>query len=191
MKHIFCTLLVALAFAACNKEKQGSQLEKTFPGPMDTGYLEADRDGDFWQSTAEARYGQTAQLYVLDSLHVGFSCFTYSGEGSNRELLTLGEIPLKIGKYPIRGGNAISAGLDGFVGAQYSWVVDDGDVFGNSYAHDDKDSSGVLEVTFVDSITKRIAGNFSQLVFKDKSPQSDYPEQVVFRHGKFDMKITE
>lgn len=191
MKHIFCTLLVALAFAACNKEKQGSQLEKTFPGPMDTGYLEAYRDGEFWQSTAFAQYGQTAHLYVFDSAHVGFYCLTYSAEGFLREYLTFGEIPLKVGKYPIKGNNAISAGLDGFVGAKYSWAADDGDVFGATYDHDDGNSAGTLEVTFVDLVSKRIIGRFDQIVFKNRFEAINYPERVVFKNGKFDMKITE
>ena len=185
MKNIFCTLLFALAFAACKQEKQGIQLEKTFLGPMDTGYLEANRDGDFWQSTAYAQYS------VFDSLHVGIICFTFSEEGFYREQLNLGKIPFKIGKYLIKGNNAISTGLDGFVGGQYSWSEADGDIFGAAYNHDDETSSGTLEVTLVDTASKRIVGNFNNLVFKNVLTKSPYPERVFFENGKFDMKITE
>ncbi|MFN0215658.1 MAG: hypothetical protein ACKVT2_15480, partial [Saprospiraceae bacterium] len=181
----------ALAFSACNKDKQTAKLEKTFPGPMDTGYLEAYRDGDFWQSTAEARYGQTAHFGVLDSTHLGFICFTYSKEGFLREYLTLSEIPLQIGKYSIKRNYPISAGFDGFVGAHYSWGADDGDVFGADYYHDDEYTTGVFEVTFVDLVSKRIVGNFDRLVFKNRYEAINYPERVVFEHGKFDMIITE
>lgn len=191
MKHIFCTLLFALAFAACKQEKQGVHLENTFPGPMDTGYLEAYRDGDFWQSTAYAQYARTANLYVLDSLYIGLICLTYTADGFNREFLTLGEIPLKVGIYPIKGNNAISTGLNGFVGAQYSWGADDGDVFGATYDHDDENSSGTLEVTFVDLGSKRIVGKFDRMVFKNQFEAINYPERVIFERGKFDMKITE
>lgn len=190
MKHIVTTFLVTLVFFSCKKDNNGPKLEKTFPGSMETGYLEANRDGGFWQSTALAQYGQTAHLYVVDSTHLGFTCLTYSAEGFNREWLTLGEIPIKVGKYPINGGNAISVGLDGFVGAQYSWLADDGDVAGADYYYDEN-APGILEVTFVDTATKRIAGNFNKLVFKNRFDWSIYPGVVVFENGKFDMKITE
>ncbi len=185
MKNILATFLVTLILFSCKKDDNGPKLEKTFPGPMDTGFLEAGRDGDFWQSTAWAEYS------IFDSLHVGFICFTYSAEGFNRENLTLGEIPLKVGKYRIKGGNAISAGIDGFVGAGYDWGADDGDVFGATYNHDDENSQGTLEVTFIDLVSKRIAGSFDRLVFKNRNEAINYPERVVFEHGKFDMKITE
>jgi len=185
MKQTFLTLLVILAFLACKNEDSEPKLEKTYPGLMDTGFLEGVRAGEYWQSTAFAEYS------IFDSTYVGFSCFTYSTGADNRELLTLGEIPLKVGKYPIKGGNAISAGLDGFVGAQYGWAEDDGDVFGASYNHDDENSAGYLEVTYVDYVAKRILGTFDRMIFKNRLPQSPYPKQVVFEKGKFDMKITQ
>ncbi len=185
MKNILATFLVTLILFSCKKDDNGPKLEKTFPGPMDTGSLEAYRGGAFWQSTAYAQYN------ALDSLYVGLICLTYTTDGFNREFLTLGEIPLKVGIYPIKGNNAISTGLDGFVGAIYSWGADDGDVFGATYNHDDENSQGTLEVTFIDLVSKRIAGSFDRLVFKNRNEAINYPERVVFEHGKFDMKITE
>ena len=183
MKHTICLLLVALAFTACKKEEvEGIRLEKTFPGAMDTGKAGATRDGEPWQASAFAKFHPDSGGYI------GMSFRTFSEEGFNREVHTITEIPLKRGKYPIKGH--ISEIYDGFVGSVYSWLVDDGDVAGPLYDHDDT-VPGFLELTMVDTVAKKITGNFDRMVFKNRRPSSFYPLTVVFENGTFEMAIIE
>lgn len=190
MKHIFLFLLI-LALLSCKKEgSEELKFEKTFAGAMEWGWVKASRNGESWQASTSARF------HVADSNYVKFSILTFSKEGFNREALSLNEVPLKVGRYPIKGDNSASDFGDGFVGSGYAWVEDDGDVAGPIYDHDDT-LQGFLELTTVDTVAKKIAGNFDRMVFKMRITPSTqfapehYPQTAVFENGSFEMSIIE
>lgn len=182
MRTLFCLILLAMIFMACKKDKDISNLPIWNAGPKNTGWGTAVRDGDAWQSTANA-----VHHYGDSSNYIGLYFHTYTNDGFLREELLLNEIPLKLGKYPLRGH--ISEIYDGNVGSVYGFMEDDGDVFGATYNPDD--SEGVFELTKLDTANNVVAGTFSRIVFKNRTPDSPYPQAVIFENGKFEMMITE
>lgn len=189
MKHTICLLLVIAVFAACKKEEESIKLEKTFPGAIDFGKAEAMRAGEPWQASAFANFHS-------DSSHIKMLFQTFSKEGSEREAYSLNEIPLKVGKYIIKGSLSSGSYGDGFVGSGYGWLEDDGDVLGALYDHDDS-VPGFLELTMVDTVAKKIAGKFDRMVFKMRvtpitsNAPNLYPQTVVFENGSFEVFITQ
>jgi hypothetical protein len=178
----FLVILVGV-LASCSKDKNAYEIPIFFEGDQDTGWGEAVRDGKAWKATAFARHHQDGSGYI------GIDFNTFTRDGELRESLALNEIPLKIGKYQIKG--KVGETYDGFVGSNYGLIESDGDVVGAVYAHDDA-STGYVELTNVDTASNVVEGRFDKVVFIRYTPiESIYPETVVFKRGKFRMKIVE
>jgi hypothetical protein len=181
MKQVIVFFIVSLLAVSCHKD-QGSEFVIPIytPGPRDTGWGKAKRDGHNWEATAFARKHQDGKNYI------GIDLWTFSEEGFNRETLSLNEIPLAVGKYVIKGN--IANTYDGFIGGFYSIFQDDGDVAGPPFDHDDNDK-GILELTKVDTVNNIVTGKFDRVVFKNRKEHSFFPEKVIFENGSFEMKI--
>ena len=184
MKPLICFLVILTGvLASCSKDKNAHEIPIYFEGVQDTGWGEAVRDRKTWKATAFARHHQDESDYI------GIDFYTFTDQGDIRESLAFNEIPLKVGKYPIKG--KIGNTQDGLVGANYGIRESDGDVIGAVYSHDDI-SIGYVELTDVDTASKEVAGRFDKAIFIRYSPiESIYPETVVFKNGKFRMKIVE
>jgi hypothetical protein len=113
MKQVIVFFIVSLLAVSCHKD-QGSEFVIPIytPGPRDTGWGKAKRDGHNWEATAFARKHQDGKNYI------GIDLWTFSEEGFNREMLYLNEIPLSPGKYDIQGKPGET--YDGFVGSFYT-----------------------------------------------------------------------
>ncbi|MFN0035714.1 MAG: hypothetical protein ACKVUS_11655 [Saprospiraceae bacterium] len=182
MKPMLYLIVFATMLAACKKDKGATSiLEIWDAGPMDTGWGSAVRDGSVWQATAFAVHHST------DTNYIGLYFNTYTTDGSRREQILLNEIPLQLGKYPLKGH--ISEIYDGSVGSTYGCAEDDGDVLGAAYHPDD--GEGIFELTKLDMVNKVVAGTFTRIVFKNRISNSPYPQTVIFENGKFEMSITD
>jgi hypothetical protein len=183
MKQIIMFFILSLLAIRCHKDQESEYAIPIYtPGPQDTGWGNAKRDGQNWEATAFARRNQDGTNYI------GIDLWTFSEEGFIRETLSLNEIPLTPGKYTILGN--IANTYDGFVGGFYSIAQDDGDVAGPPYDHDDSDI-GTLELTMVDTVSNIVAGKFDRIVFKNRKKNSFFPQKVVFENGNFEMKIVQ
>jgi len=180
-RNIFYIIALCL-IASCKKEEQLIPLPDFHPGPMDTGEVQALRNGEFWQATAYARY------HSGDSSFIGISFTTFSDQGFNREDFSCNEIPLMTGQYLIKG--SYSDIYDGYIGAVYGIAEDDGDLLNPPY-FPEAGSEGRLELTRVDLVNKEIEGKFTRVTFRASSPDPRFPDRVVFQDGTFKAKIVE
>lgn len=183
MKKIISILTFLSVLISCKKD-DSIKLTKFFAGPQDTGWATATRYGDKWEATAFARRNQDGKNYI------GIDFNTFTDDGILRETSAFNEIPLKIGKYQIKG--QIGDIYDGFVGSNFGIVSGDGDVFGPLYLHDDS-SMGFLELTMVDTLLKRVAGKFDKVEFIifEEGWEDRYPSKIKFEDGEFEMDIIE
>ncbi|TAK40521.1 MAG: hypothetical protein EPO28_10005 [Saprospiraceae bacterium] len=179
MKRIFLILAILTVLGSCKKDDD-IRLTKFYPGPQDTGWATARRYGEKWEATAFARRYQN---------YIGIDFNTFTEDGILREAMALNEIPLKIGKYQIKGQ---IGEYDEYVGSNFGLVSSDGDVFGPLYLHDDN-SIGFLELTMVDTILKKVAGKFDTVAFviMGEGGEDKYPRKVKFEDGEFEMDIIE
>lgn len=188
-KHIF-SIIILICVISCKKEELLIPLPNFHPGPMDTGEVQALRNGEPWQATAYARY-HTIDHNIKDSSYVGISFVTFSNEGFNRENFTVDEVFLKIGKRIIRGQlGKWGESYDGYIGAVYSIAEDDGDLLNPPYFPEES-SEGSLELTRVDLVNKEIEGKFTRVIFRASSPDPRFPDRVVFQDGTFKARIVE
>jgi hypothetical protein len=181
MKQMIFLFAVSLLTVGCDKDQTHEPIIPFYlPGAQDTGWGKAQRDGQNWEATAFARRHQDGKNYI------GIDLWTFSEEGFIREKLSLNEILLLEGKYPIKGN--IANTYDGLIGGFYTIAQDDGDVAGPPYDHDDSDI-GTLELSKVDTANNVVAGKFDRIVFKNRNKNSVFPKKVVFENGSFEMKI--
>lgn len=178
---IYFFLILAGVLASCSKDKNAYEIPIYYEGDQDTGWGEAVRDGKAWKATAFARDHQDGSGYI------GIDFNTFTDQGDIRESLSFNEIPLKVGRYQIKGKKGDT--YDGFVGSTYGLRESDGDVIGAVYSHDDA-STGYVELTNVDTISNEVEGTFDKVVLNRYTPiESIYPETVVFKRGRFKMRI--
>ena len=180
-KNIIWAVLILLA-VGCQKDQSGFEIPIYTPGPQDTGWGNAKRDGQKWEATTFATKHQDKPDYL------GIYFWTSSEEGFNREVLLLNEIPILLGKYQIKG--RLNETYDGFVGATYGIAQDDGDVAGPTYDPVDGET-GTLELTKIDTINNIVAGKFDRIAFKNRNENSFFPQTVVFENGHFEMEIVQ
>jgi hypothetical protein len=184
MKTLIYFLVILMGvLASCGKDKNAYEIPIYHEGDQGSGWGEAKRDGKGWKATAFARNHQDGSGYI------GIDFNTFTTQGDIRESLSFNEIPLKVGKYQIKG--KVGDTYDGLVGSNYGLSESDGDVIGAVYSHDDA-STGYIELTNVDTASNVVEGMFDKAVFIRYTPiESIYPETVVFKNGKFRMKIVE
>jgi len=178
MKKLFL-LLICCLLITCKKDE--ITLPIFHPGPLDTGYCEAFRDGKRWKATAFARHHWGIEGYI------GLDFVTYSEFGERREKIALNEISIKEGKHFLRGG--ILDVYDGFVGSSFGVHESDGDVLGPLYLLKEDFENGYVLITKMDTVSNVVEGMFNEIRFYNSSGHQQYPAEVTFRLGKFSMKI--
>ena len=173
---ILCTLLLSLF--SCHKD----DMPIYQAGDMEHGSLNACRNGKNWEASGTVyRY-----LGKVDTFGLGGS--TYTEEGSWREALGIGEVPLRVGKYTVS-KNPLSGGFFGKPVAGYSTMTSDGDVLEDIYLLDE-DCNNYIKVTKLDTIANKVAGYF-ELHFVVQQPKKgeQNSEEVYFKNGTFEVDI--
>ena len=112
---------------------------------------------------------------------------TFTSEGFWRESVTISEIKLEIGTYPIV-GEVVDLN-DGFVGASYTTLTSDGDVLENVYKLVASEENMII-IESIDTVANITKGRFHleftiDESYSSKSPQN--PEHVIFSEGSFDV----
>jgi len=119
---------------------------------------------------------------------------TYESEfGFHRENMYLSEISKStIGNVKISGGHFDLD--DGFVGASFHTLTDDGDVCEDSYEVDESVSNNMLIISSIDSINNIYRGSFT-VTFKIATiggkMNPDNPDKITFKDASFWVKIQE
>jgi hypothetical protein len=163
MKKILFFLLFSCVLS-CHKDDFEWPLFE--PGPLDTGRIDALREGVHWTATAWAKRYQGSLIVVLT---------TYNAFGEIRESLHMGVISPKTG---VQKRSTTS----------YSRRFSDGDVIGPIYLLD-KSEDYFLEITRLDTLTHELEGKFKRLVLNRSSKDyPEYPSALTFTDGVFKVK---
>jgi hypothetical protein len=181
MKSAFHILLISLILFSCKKEEFVPIFQ---PGSMTYGRTEAFKNKKEWIASTIAQENDWLEGTV--SVHAS----TYNEQGLLRESLSISEIPLKEGIYPLE----VTRKNDGAIGAAYHTWADDGDVLEDSYMLDKKASDNYLEIILVDTIARKIAGKFTASFKIDTSlygikANPLNPDKVKFSNGMFEAEI--
>lgn len=155
------------------------------PCDTSTGAATANKLNTPWKSGVSCR-----SITIKGKLYRLFDFETCTEDGSQRENLTFGGIPIgdpeKV--YKIKGVS--STILDGIANAGYGTSTDDGDLAEDYYYLDSNYRKNYLVIEKWDTINKRAEGSFS-VAFDIDEPRrnAQNPKHVVFTAGKFWVKI--
>jgi hypothetical protein len=164
MKKILFFLLFSCVLS-CHKDDFEWPLFE--PGPLDTGRIDALREGVHWAATAWAkRYKGSLCVFVIFT--------TYNKFGELREEWNTCVLP--------------QTGTQKITEASYATLFSDGDVIGPVYFIN-KSEDYFLEVTRLDTFTHELEGKFKRLVLNRVSKDyPEYPSALTFVDGVFKVK---
>ena len=190
MKTIHYLLFAPLlCFFACTKDPAGK--DPVPPGPVDTvqhvielGKVSVLRDSFpwsmSWKTTLSNTYPPFFYLTAKKIYSYGLS-----------ETFSIGDIPLKIGKYKIEALNIGSEGNyvpDALIG----WVLDGDQVLGGLNT-DESDLNNFIEILRFDSLLNTVEGRFQVHLINDwgSTNGSIYPlpDSMRLTDGKFYLKL--
>lgn len=176
MKDILILSFIVLFFSACEKD-----VIIYDPGQMEYGMATAKKNGAKWTASASGGINSSRNYFIL-------SMKTYYQNTIDREILGFQHIPIKMGKYKLDPMVFPTSIGDTIPVSHYWFLIDDGDVVGDSYTLDDSASDNEIEVTYIDTIAGIARGRF-KVTFKVDEPKKEsyLPDCVELSEGSFDV----
>jgi hypothetical protein len=179
---LMAAALFLLCAACCKKD----ELEIFEPGDQAYGTMQADKKVNWigkekWTASGVAirEQEQPDRLFRIGGR-------TYSEDGEERESLTIFEIPLSKGTYPIFTNREDAQSK---VYAVYGRRISDGDVVGALY-RPTKSNQNCITVTEIDTVSGTVKGRFRvEFSIVDEYDNSEFPDCVLFKNGTFDLKF--
>jgi len=170
----FITLFITVLFiVSCSKE----DVIIYEAGNQEFGWATGTKSCEDWEASGYWQYHQS------DSTLVGVTFATYTSYGAERENISLNEIPLSLGTYPIGGGSGDIG--DELVGGRYSMSGDDGDAhLGSLKVNEDK--NGCITISEINMSTKTIRGSFRVFFISDSGEL-----KVEIKKGEFEVRLYE
>jgi len=173
---IFLTGLLLLC-SACQKERNTNEsitpLPDAWAGPQKYGWVKAKRNNQDWEGS-----GIWAYTYG-DSTQIGLLFGTVDLDTVAIEGLDFVRIPLKVGKYKLLNSNQSPRSI--------YWIgyYDETDAF---YTIDEARNNH-LWIDSYDPVKKEIKGRFQVHFFRTESHVFNYPEEVSFENGEFEVSL--
>jgi len=177
MKKIIISLFVALLFSACEKD-----VIIYDPGNMEYGMATAKKNGADWKASTYCGISNSPRRFFTVAMR------TYYQNIVLREAMSFNFIPTNVGKYKIHPMIFPTNIEDTILTSHYWFLIDDGDVVGDSYTVDDSVSDNEIEVTYIDTIAGIARGRFKVTFKVDKPKKESYlPDCVEFSEGSFNV----
>ncbi|MBC7775830.1 MAG: hypothetical protein H7246_10390 [Phycisphaerae bacterium] len=157
------------------------------PGIMEHGFIKAIKTCRDWKASGEVR------LFNTMPNHMSISGNTYSAyaltNGDTSFLLAEGiyfEAPKKVGKFPLFSTSNL---LQDKASCTFSKI--DIDVVSANWSVDDTEPDNNIEITEIDTLSKRVKGRFNVHLKKDFSVSGavHFPSKLYFKDGEFDVEI--
>ncbi len=182
-QSLYAILLIIplLLTTACKEEEEYVPIYG--PGPQAYGKAAALKNDKAWYSSGYAeRYKKENTAYF------GILLDTYTIEGFHRENVCFSDIYLKKGSYELR--KKMTNIYEGYVGAIYATLADDGDVLEDWYNLDEGAKDNYLEIIAIDTVEQQVEGRFTA-TFEVRQPKRNRnnPDRVKFSNGTFSVKI--
>ena len=112
---------------------------------------------------------------------------SYNASGDLREIISMGDIPIKKGNFPILIPGWVEN--DDIIDVTYSRTAADGDVLVAYYLLNETQFSNI-EITDIDTVANYVRGKLNvHFVMQGKSGIADLPNKVSFTSVNFDMKL--
>lgn len=175
-----CSLLTG----SCNKAIEYPAGPIYLAGDQEFGWSTAVKNGLTFEASGHARQDRNRPDDFF-----GLSFITYADWGPEREVISIGEIELKIGRSPVVAEdddleNGIPISL-------YSTLSDDGDVLEDIYRPDSRQQNWI-EVTALDTINGEltISGEYNLHFRIDREKTNPLnPDHVRFTDGVFEVRF--
>lgn len=145
------------------------------------GEVVALKNGEQWRASPYAFFN--ANFNRKDIVNLTF----HHLDKSNivRESCSLYKIPLKVGTYavfdtPINKIDTLSGG---------NYFYSDADVLSGSYNILTSDSLSFVTISYIDTVSKEIKGDFNLIFIFANKPYANAPDTIRLTNGKFNTKI--
>jgi hypothetical protein len=180
MKLLLLLLIGLSLCGACQKDEKSNEpvtpLPNAWVGPQKHGWGKCKRDGVEWEGSGSWNY-----IYS-DSSKIGFAFSTYDSDTMMLEQVGMFLIPLKPGKY------VLSASTGNFTKPSGSYWVGYYDETDASYKIDES-RSNYLWLDAYDPVKKVAKGRFQAHFLRKESNLHNYPEEVSFEDGEFEVGL--
>ncbi len=168
----------------CDNQAPPDNMPIYSPGNMEHGNLTACRNGKNWEASGMA----SKHIGKENVFYLGGDTYTY--DGISREIFSILEIPLQLGKYTVW-QYTTGGGFQGKTLSRYSLLTGDGDVFEDFYRLSESQNNYV-EITKLDTVANKVAGYFELHFVVQQPPKGEQnSEEVYFKNGTFEVDIVE
>lgn len=180
MRHLLIFMIGISLCAACQKDQRSDEpvtpLPNAWTGPQKYGWGKCKRDGLYWECSGSWNY-----IYS-DSTKIGLGFGTFDSDTIGIEQFGMFLIPLKEGKYILRADDNHFSNPSGSYRVGYYDEVD-------AFYKIDESRSNYLWIVAYDPVKKSIKGHFQAYFLRDRSNQFNYPEEVSFEDGEFEVTL--